>query len=117
MAAFEHCGRRWRLETILGSYSQCGAAFLPSASRIAAAYPAQTIVKFADDGGFDLIIVGYSDHSELWAGCWANSLSSSSSSRACTHDGWLVELAMLSRAAASMRPPPQRAVQRAAHIP
>lgn len=29
-------------------------------------HPAKTIVKFADEGGFDLIVVGHSDHSELW---------------------------------------------------
>lgn len=29
-------------------------------------HPAKTIVKFADEGGFDLIAVGHSDHSELW---------------------------------------------------
>jgi nucleotide-binding universal stress UspA family protein len=29
-------------------------------------HPAKTIVKFADDGGYDLIVVGHSDHSELW---------------------------------------------------
>ncbi len=29
-------------------------------------HPAKTIVKFADEGGYDLIVVGHSDHSELW---------------------------------------------------
>ena len=29
-------------------------------------HPAKTIVKFADEGGYDLIAVGHSDHSELW---------------------------------------------------
>jgi len=29
-------------------------------------HPAKTIVKVADEGGFDLIVVGHSDHSELW---------------------------------------------------
>ncbi len=29
-------------------------------------HPAKTIVKFANDGGYDLIVVGHSDHSELW---------------------------------------------------
>jgi nucleotide-binding universal stress UspA family protein len=29
-------------------------------------HPARTIVKFADEGGYDLIVVGHSDHSELW---------------------------------------------------
>jgi nucleotide-binding universal stress UspA family protein len=29
-------------------------------------HPAKTIVKFAAEGGYDLIVVGHSDHSELW---------------------------------------------------
>jgi nucleotide-binding universal stress UspA family protein len=29
-------------------------------------HPAKTILRFADEGGYDLIIVGHSDHSELW---------------------------------------------------
>lgn len=29
-------------------------------------HPAKTILKAADDGGYDLIVVGHSDHSELW---------------------------------------------------
>lgn len=29
-------------------------------------HPAKTIVKFADEGSYDLIVVGHSDHSELW---------------------------------------------------
>jgi nucleotide-binding universal stress UspA family protein len=29
-------------------------------------HPAKTTVKFADEGGFDLIVIGHSDHSELW---------------------------------------------------
>jgi nucleotide-binding universal stress UspA family protein len=29
-------------------------------------HPAKTIVKLADEGGYDLIVVGHSDHSELW---------------------------------------------------
>ena len=29
-------------------------------------HPAKTIVQFAKDGGYDLIVVGHSDHSELW---------------------------------------------------
>ena len=24
------------------------------------------MVKFANDGGYDLIVIGHSDHSELW---------------------------------------------------
>src|SRR2546422_7065983 len=29
-------------------------------------HAAKTLVKFADEGGYDLIVVGHSDHSELW---------------------------------------------------
>jgi nucleotide-binding universal stress UspA family protein len=29
-------------------------------------HPAKAIVKLADEGGYDLIVVGHSDHSELW---------------------------------------------------
>jgi nucleotide-binding universal stress UspA family protein len=29
-------------------------------------HPAKSIVKYADAGGYDLIVVGHSDHSELW---------------------------------------------------
>jgi len=29
-------------------------------------HPAKTIVKFADESGHDLIVIGHSDHSELW---------------------------------------------------
>jgi len=29
-------------------------------------HAAKTIVKFADEGGYDLIVIGHSDHSELW---------------------------------------------------
>src|SRR5438132_5566268 len=29
-------------------------------------HPAKTIVKLADEGSYDLIVVGHSDHSELW---------------------------------------------------
>ena len=29
-------------------------------------HPAKTIVKFADEGHYDLIVIGHSDHSELW---------------------------------------------------
>ena len=29
-------------------------------------HPAKTIVQFADEGGYDLIVVGHSDHSEMW---------------------------------------------------
>jgi nucleotide-binding universal stress UspA family protein len=27
---------------------------------------AKTILRFADEGGYDLIVIGHSDHSELW---------------------------------------------------
>ncbi|MHB8521444.1 MAG: universal stress protein [Limisphaerales bacterium] len=29
-------------------------------------HPAKAIVQLADEGGYDLIVVGHSDHSELW---------------------------------------------------
>lgn len=29
-------------------------------------HPAKTIVGFAKEGGYDLIVIGHSDHSELW---------------------------------------------------
>jgi nucleotide-binding universal stress UspA family protein len=29
-------------------------------------HPAKTIVSFARDGNYDLIVIGHSDHSELW---------------------------------------------------
>lgn len=29
-------------------------------------HPAKTILKFADEGGHDLIVIGHSDHSEMW---------------------------------------------------
>jgi nucleotide-binding universal stress UspA family protein len=29
-------------------------------------HPAKTIVKFADEGKYDLVVIGHSDHSELW---------------------------------------------------
>lgn len=31
-----------------------------------AGHPAKVIVNFAKEGGYDLIVVGHSDHSELW---------------------------------------------------
>ena len=31
-----------------------------------AGHPAKTIVQHADEGSYDLIVVGHSDHSELW---------------------------------------------------
>jgi nucleotide-binding universal stress UspA family protein len=29
-------------------------------------HPAKATVKLADEGGYDLIVIGHSDHSELW---------------------------------------------------
>ena len=29
-------------------------------------HPAKAIVKFANEGHYDLIVIGHSDHSELW---------------------------------------------------
>jgi nucleotide-binding universal stress UspA family protein len=29
-------------------------------------HAAKTILRFADEGGYDLIVIGHSDHSELW---------------------------------------------------
>ena len=29
-------------------------------------HPAKIILRFADEGSYDLIVVGHSDHSELW---------------------------------------------------
>jgi len=31
-----------------------------------AGHPAKTIVQHADEGAYDLIVIGHSDHSELW---------------------------------------------------
>ena len=31
-----------------------------------AGHPAKTIVQHPNEGGYDLIVVGHSDHSELW---------------------------------------------------
>lgn len=39
---------------------------IPIACETQRGHPAKSIVKFADEGGFDLIVVGHSDHSELW---------------------------------------------------
>jgi nucleotide-binding universal stress UspA family protein len=36
------------------------------ASETRRGHPAKTIIKMADEGGFDLIVIGHSDHSELW---------------------------------------------------
>ena len=29
-------------------------------------HPAKALVRFADEGSYDLIVIGHSDHSELW---------------------------------------------------
>ena len=34
-----------------------------------AGHAAKVIVNFAKDGGYDLVVVGHSDHSELWGRC------------------------------------------------
>ena len=39
---------------------------VPIACETRPGHPAKTIMKFADEGGYDLIVVGHSDHSELW---------------------------------------------------
>ena len=31
-----------------------------------AGHAAKVIVNFAKDGGYDLVVIGHSDHSELW---------------------------------------------------
>jgi nucleotide-binding universal stress UspA family protein len=39
---------------------------IPIACESRAGHAAKVIVGFADEGGYDLIVVGHSDHSELW---------------------------------------------------
>jgi len=39
---------------------------IPIACESQRGHPAKMIVKFADEGGYDLIVIGHSDHSELW---------------------------------------------------
>jgi nucleotide-binding universal stress UspA family protein len=39
---------------------------LSIACEAARGHPAKAIIRFADQGGFDLIVVGHSDHSALW---------------------------------------------------
>ena len=41
-------------------------AGLAIACAVRRGHPAKTIVGFAKDGGFDLVVIGHSDHSELW---------------------------------------------------
>jgi len=36
------------------------------ASETRSGHAAKAILKFAEEGGYDLIVVGHSDHSELW---------------------------------------------------
>lgn len=38
----------------------------PIACEMRQGHPAKAILRFADEGGYDLIVVGHSDHSELW---------------------------------------------------
>lgn len=39
---------------------------LPIACETRRGHPAKALVNLADEGGYDLIVVGHSDHSELW---------------------------------------------------
>jgi nucleotide-binding universal stress UspA family protein len=39
---------------------------IPIACETRRGHPAKTIVKAADEGHYDLVVVGHSDHSELW---------------------------------------------------
>jgi len=39
---------------------------IPMLCKTRSGHPAKSIVKFADEGGYDLIVIGHSDHSELW---------------------------------------------------
>jgi nucleotide-binding universal stress UspA family protein len=39
---------------------------LSIACEVARGHPAKTIVEFAKQGGYNLVVVGHSDHSELW---------------------------------------------------
>jgi nucleotide-binding universal stress UspA family protein len=43
--------------------TQFGQSILCEAAR---GHPAKAILKFADQGAYDLIVIGHSDHSELW---------------------------------------------------
>src|SRR2546428_13832506 len=47
-------------------------------------HPAKTIVKFADEGGVDLIVVGHSDHSEVWGRLLGDTADRSSDHAHCT---------------------------------
>jgi nucleotide-binding universal stress UspA family protein len=39
---------------------------VPIACEMRCGHPAKAMVQFADEGGYDLVVVGHSDHSELW---------------------------------------------------
>lgn len=52
-----------RKKEVAGVAAQQG---VPIACETRRGHPAKAMVMFADKGGYDLIVVGHSDHSELW---------------------------------------------------
>jgi nucleotide-binding universal stress UspA family protein len=52
-----------RQEEVVEIATQLGQSIACEAAR---GHPAKAIVKFADQGGYDLVVIGHSDHSELW---------------------------------------------------
>jgi len=52
-----------RFQEVLGVAKQHG---IDIRCEMRAGHPAKAIVKRADEGGYDLIVAGHSDHSELW---------------------------------------------------
>ncbi|MBI4662987.1 MAG: universal stress protein [Verrucomicrobia bacterium] len=52
--------RRKEVETVAAQHG------IPIACEMRPGHPAKAIIKFADERGCDLIVVGHSDHSELW---------------------------------------------------
>jgi len=52
-----------RQKEVEGTAAQYGIAIRCEIRR---GHAAKTILRFADEGGYDLIIIGHSDHSELW---------------------------------------------------
>jgi nucleotide-binding universal stress UspA family protein len=52
-----------RREEVAGLAGSLGLAIVCEAAR---GHPAKAIVEFAINGGYDLIVVGHSDHSGLW---------------------------------------------------
>ena len=52
-----------RQEEVAEVATQLGQSIPCEAAR---GHPAKAIIKFAVEGGFDLIVVGHSDHSALW---------------------------------------------------